>query len=59
MPKEASNIKLDITKCVIIITEFNYFELHLNNKLLRSLSFNEFMKYRKYVSRVIGKEYLL
>ena len=54
--KAGSKIKLDITKCTIKITVFGMFELWLNEKRLRYINFNEYMKFRKYVKYVEGLE---
>ena len=50
-------IKFDITKCVIVITLFGFYELHLDDKKIKSISFDEYLKYRYYVKEVIEEDY--
>lgn len=54
--KAEKAIKLDITKCIIKITMFGYYELWLNNNKVKSLNFNEFQKYKQYVKEVNTEE---
>lgn len=49
-------IKLDITNCKIIITEFGMFELWLKKKRIKPLTFEEYMKYRKSVKEIINRD---
>lgn len=55
VPAEQTNkqsIKLDMHKCEIIITPDGYYNLILQGRMLKRLSFNEFMKYKKHVKQV-------
>lgn len=54
--KRAKNVKIDITNCHIVITEFGYFQLWLKDKKIRDLGFEDFMKYRKYVKEIINND---
>lgn len=53
---KSNKIKVELTKCYIKISRFGMFELWYNEKKLRTLSFNEYLKYRDYVIRVEGLE---
>lgn len=50
-------IKFDITKCVIKISCFGYYELWLKDKKIKSISFDDYLTYRKYVKEVIWEDH--
>jgi len=52
--KPKSTLKIDITNCIIKITPMGFYELWLNNKRIRELSFKEYLKYKEYVKKIIG-----
>ena len=51
-----ANIKIDITKCDLVINEFGFYYLYLEGRSIKKLSFNEFQKYKRVVSSVINKK---
>ena len=53
MPSQAKNIKIDISKCVIKISEFGFYYLWLNGKKLKRIDFLQFQSYKNYVKEVI------
>ena len=53
IPREEKSIKLDISKCIIKISEFGFYELWLNGKRLKGITFLEYLSYREYVKEVI------
>ena len=53
MPKKENNIKIDITNCIIKITEFGYYELWLNGIKLKYIGFMDYLKYKSYVKEII------
>ena len=59
MPRQDKNIKLDITKCIIKISEFGFYELWLNSKKLKDISFLEYLSYRKYVNNKLIELYAI
>ena len=52
-----SVIKFDITKCIIKITCFGFYELWLNDNKLKYIGFMEYLKFKKYVKEIIKEEY--
>lgn len=54
--RHASNIKIDITNCYIIITEFGHFQLWYKGKRIKDLDFSEYMKYKKFVKEIINND---
>jgi len=52
--QQSSAFKIDITKCEIIITPEGFYNLQLNGKKIKRIAFNEYMKYRKSVSRILN-----
>jgi hypothetical protein len=52
IPPESSNIRLTISKCIIRVTVFGFYELWLESKKVKSLNFKEFLKLKNYVKEV-------
>ena len=50
--KPEKPVSIEITKCIIQVSEFGSPDLYLNGKRLKSLTFDEFLKYRNYVKEV-------
>lgn len=50
------NIKIDITKCVIVFNEFGFIDLTLEGKKLKRLKFNEYLLYKNYVKEIIRND---
>lgn len=51
-----SNIKIDITKCIIKFNAFGFIDLLLNEKRVKRLTFKEYLKFKAYVKNVIHWE---
>ena len=49
-------VKIDITKCIIKVSCFGFYELWLNGVKLRYIGFMDYLKYRKYVKEIIHME---
>ena len=45
-------LKIDITNCTIKISPFGYYYLWYKGKMLRKISFTEYLKYRDFVKKV-------
>lgn len=55
---DAIPIKIAINLCDIIITDLGFYELWNNDKRIKKLTFNQYLKYKSHVKNVIGLEYL-
>lgn len=51
----SKQVKIDITKCEIVRNEYGYYYLYLKGKEIKQLTFEEYLKYRYYVIRVIDR----
>lgn len=49
-------ITIDITKCIIKVSQFGYSYLYFNDKKVKKLTFLEYLKYRGYVKDVIRED---
>lgn len=49
------SIKIDITKCKIIITPEGYYDLVMNDKKIKRITLVEFLKYKVHVIEIINK----
>lgn len=47
-----SKIKLDITKCTIVVNQFGFYELWLNDKEIKTISFKDYMIFKNYVKDI-------
>ena len=56
IPRKANNVKLDISKCIIKISPFGFYELWLNGKYLRNLNFLDYLKYKNFVLEIVEIE---
>ena len=52
MPRKEKTIKVNISKCVIKISPFGFYELWLDGKYLRNLDFLGYLKYKNLVFEV-------
>ena len=48
---KVNNIKIDITKCELIMNALGFIYLMLDGKELKSLTAEEYIKYRNYVKK--------
>ena len=46
-------VKIDITKCIIKVSCFGFYELWLNDVKLKTIGFMDYLKYRNYVKDII------
>lgn len=51
----SKQVKIDISKCIIIRNEYGYYYLYLNGKEIKKLSFEEYLKYRYFVIKVVDE----
>lgn len=53
LSKPPNNIKIDLSKCTIIVTRFGFYDLHMDGKKIKRLSFKLFQIYKTYVIDVL------
>lgn len=51
-----SDIKIPITKCDIIINEFGFIDLYLDDKKLKRIDFDTYLKFKSYVKTVTRED---
>lgn len=56
MPRKEKQIKFDITNCIIKHSIFGFYYLYLDGKLIKSLMFADFLKYKSYVKEIIEED---
>jgi hypothetical protein len=50
-------LKLNLTDCVIKITQFGFYYLLLDDHVIKKITFDEYLRYKKHVKSIINEGY--